>query len=49
MTKKQALNYLKSSGFSEEQIQAIVEALSGSENLSSELAKKLKKTRKGNY
>lgn len=31
MTKEQALNYLKSSGMSKEQIQAIVEALGGSE------------------
>jgi len=46
MTKEQALNYLKSSGFSKEQIQAIVEALSGSENLSSELDKNSKKLEK---
>ena len=30
MTKKQALNYLKSSGFSKEQIKAVVDALQGS-------------------
>jgi rubrerythrin len=47
MTKEQALNYLKSSGFSKEQIQAIVEALSSSDNLSSELAKNSKKLEKG--
>jgi hypothetical protein len=30
MTKKQALNYLRSSGFSKEQIKAVVDALQGS-------------------
>ena len=34
MTREQALNYLKSSGFSKEQIQAIVEALSGVDAIS---------------
>jgi hypothetical protein len=47
MTKEQALNYLKSSGFSKEQIQAIVEALSSSDNLSSGTRKNSKKLEKG--
>ena len=45
MTKEQALNYLKSSGFSKEQIKAVVDALQGpptKDNSKDELEKQIK-------